>query len=442
MMLYIRKRVVVRESVNYQSKKNARLDVFANIAVQKLASAIRFKAADKMIMQTSDSHFEPIRGYKPAPSLPYVEELAADACTTFIERLSFAGAEGAVSESLCAPLGGLYEHHNPGPRASALAASVGDVAEAAGADAAGEARAPSYRAIARPLIEYSQDCQILRRAADVGLIIGQAALGAVGGCWFGGGVARVGANSRGALRALLRMAYPRWDNEDPLELSRAPTLDELELDADVDAAAERALRGGGGREPAAAAVLRGAPGAGAGPREGGARRMRFDLSSILGGLDSGMHRMLEPIPRLAAHARVFSRERMWAELSAPVAGLAAAVAGDPEQRIYGDDVGFVRGAVRASLAEFVAEAAGASAAAVDAVEAAAAAGERAAAAALALLSFGHLGAVGPFLDGCAKSKRHKHEDPQLRALKKRRRMSELPPSGKVDPIFGQLRAQQ
>lgn len=439
MMLYARKRVLVRESANYQSKKNEKLDIFTNAAVQKLASVLRFKAATKVLEETTQNFFEPIRVFQSPPSVPIVGEAAADASLRFMSKLSFEPSLNLIVPKLVSDVQNIdtYENLRPSPadieyRADSIREEVANNIEA-------DPIVPSLSDITHPLEIFSQDSMILNPINDINIILSQAAMTAVLQTPITASIPTVAKEIRRPFRSMLRMAYPRWDLEDPLELDRDVTWDETQFNLQIQAEIEREIsrsnkqasqisRKSPTKVPTSpkqktesktlsrdldltasqelmSAEIPGSPKGCLKPR-----MFHFDLSSILPGLDDGLYKMIQPIPELVLHARFFSRSMFEEEMQKPVDYYSSLIANDPSQTVPEKSLDFIDEEINKSLFDLLGHSTGMFSASEKLLDFNMASAEKALSTCLAGITFNNIQTISPYLLGAAQIKRHKPND--------------------------------
>ena len=444
MMLYARKRVVMREASAYQNEKNKQLDVYANVAVRKLTSAVRFNNAHSVLEELTKNFFQPLKTYKNPPNVPAIEDAENEACIRYIQNLDFSDTLSNVASKFTEPINNVMTYEKLIPESDELMDIADDVVEDAAANIEIDPKAPNLFAAATSLAVFPQDNMILNPMNDINIILGVAAQQAVLYTPFTAGLPMVSKEIRPTFRGLLRYAYPRWDNEDPLDLEREPTLDEDDLNLDINRAIEQAIQ----NSQPAPSLSRSQSTENAGgsifdrifqgkditpqpktreispQRDEDAEKMKdlkmkpgmkvrnfyYDLSSILPGLDDGVQRMIEPIPRIVLSHLLLTKQSILNLMFESTNGVAAKVANDPDQIIPEESLSFIDDAIADSMKDFVSGATGLTEAYDDLINFNIRASEQAMLATLTAMTFSRLQQVTPFLVGAANIKTHKLEE--------------------------------
>ncbi|EAY20353.1 hypothetical protein TVAG_193290 [Trichomonas vaginalis G3] len=439
MMLYARKRVLLRESASYQNKKNEKLDVFTTAAVQKLASVLRFKAATKVFEETTQKFFEPIRIYSSPPSVPIVEEAVDDASIRFMSRLSFAPSLNLIAPQMVNSIKNVdtYENLRPSPADIEYRTNliIDDVVSHIEADPI----VPSLSDITQPLERFSQDTMILNPINDINIIVSQASLMAVLQTPIAAAVPVVAKEVRKPFRSAMRMAYPRWDLEDPLDIQRDQTWDETKFDEAIQdeinkdillesQKASKMQRSSPTKVPTSPRhnvesnlisrdldfqpeneiTTQDLPTVGKSGLK--PKQFHFDLSSILPGLDDGLYKMIQPIPELVIHTRFFSRSMFEEEMNKPVNYYADLVANDPSQTVPAQSLDFIDEEIDKSLYDLLASGTGMNEVADKLIDFGMQAAEKALATNLAGITYGNVHIALPYLLGAAQIKMHNIDD--------------------------------
>ena len=474
MMFYARKRVVMREASSYQNKKNQRLDDASAEAIdttKQVLSKHVFVNADFEAL--TKAFFEPLINYRSIPNVPEIEEAADDASERFMNGLDLDITRDELAKQFVQPITNINTYEKLIPNTKELNEKADDVIEDSIENIDKNPVNPSIYKIVTPLYVFPQDTMILNPINDMDAIIGQSAQQALLYNHFNAALPMVSKEIRPTFRSLLRYAYPRWDNEDPLDLEREPTLDEDDLNLGIDAAIEKCIADA---QPSTQMSMSKTQEEGSNKltifdkifqkkdeqvkeqqvtaralkmedldsQEDDAEKLKelklrpgmkvrnfyYDLSSILQGLDDGVQRMLEPIPRIVMNHLLIPKQSIADLLFTSTSAIADKVANDPDQVIPEESLSFIDDAISESLIGFVSDATGLTDGYNDLINFNMKVAEQAILATLTTMTYSRFQEVTPFLVGAANIKTHKIEEENASGEKSPRRKKHT-----ANPVF-------
>lgn len=443
MVLFVRKRILVRECMLYQNRKNARLDEYANTAVDNLVGAIKFGASENTFNETTKSTFDPMKWYKVPNEVPKVDELAEEAGDAFARNFDFRGSLNVVGSKVLETVPSLDTYHCTRGKSRTIGAYAGIVGDVVASGSFGPC-VPDLNETVRPLTSLSKGAAVVHEVSDPDTLVSAASLAAVSPFRFHSAVPVLSGECRKTFKSLSRMAYPRWDFEQALDANRALTLDEAQLDNDIKTAMSRIKSGkpaisrnekrrtikeimknagtenstnlldyslksikASGKSNSESFSASGSVSSRSRPAK---KAYFYDLSSILGSLDKKLMKLISPIPGIVAKTQCFHAEAMWDELKSPFIEVGKRISRDISQFTVVENLDFVQKEIQVSLAEFVGSSVGVDGIVEEFLEFGLESAENLAYTAVANLAFGNVRTLVPFIFGTATARRRKKED--------------------------------
>lgn len=368
-----------------QSFLNAKANKLENaciLASKYVKNNMNLDLRIREISKETKHFFQPLKEL-PSPdfTLPTRTVFVDDLSQSFINSYSFASVNKLLTEKITKPLESeLNEMDIHSNDYSAVNNPEYDISRKAARNMQINVTPNLCKQQVRPLVNFDQDTFILSSLSRYQSIADKAAYQAVEAINFGQLVLpEFGDTVMPRLRPFLRLAYPRWDNEDPLTLGRADTLNPDSITTFFENQIQIPAKSDGFRIAEAEAML--------------------DASEAIREVVDAF------MPTLLAD-RVYAAMSLERSIDRSVEAPAALESTDPLQDVS-DAVGFVGASIRGSLREFCGERVGVGEAAEAAAEFQSALASQMAAAAVAACVFGRAAEVAPFLKGAADQKRHK-----------------------------------
>lgn len=374
-----------------QSFLNAKANKLENACIQASVYVMKNMNLDLRIKDISNDtkpFFQPLKNL-PSPdfTLPNRIDFSEDLAQMFINSYSFENINKQTAQFFTNPIvSELNEMDIHSNDYSAIDNPEYDVSRKAARKMQVNVTPNLSKQMVLPLVNFDQDTFILSSLSRYQSIADKAALQAVESINFGKLVLpEFGDAVMPRLRPFLRLAYPRWDTEDPLTLGRPDTLNTDSITTFFES-------------QLAPLVV---------PSKAGALRIA-EAEAMLGDADAAIREVVDAfMPTLIAD-RVFAAMNVQNAVESAPKGSALLEASDPLQDVS-ESLGFVGDEVRAGLLEFCGERVGVP-------EAAEAAGDfqrrlarEMVASAVSACVFGRVADVVPFLKGAADQKRHKQE---------------------------------
>jgi len=340
MILFIRKKSVLRESVELNSRRNKKLDAFADVASLKLSQLLDFSMANTTISMNTRNTLDCVKYYQIPDLIPTIGQLAYEASCDFINdykvNIGVINTPKQCSESLSY----LYEFNSPFPTKEELN-NKADNAIISGSDKI-RVSPPldSYEFMIRFLKNITPECLLLTPIYTEQYSVECVSQIAVSSIPCFESLFLISGKVRPVFSSLLRMTYPKVDIVDT---DRSDTLDSEEIDLfleksrrDIDFKPKVNYFD---EEPVY--------------DDSEPNLFVFDLTPLFGDIEQHFSIELMRLPQVVVSEQVFSKDLFQKELEKSIDMLANSVIVNKSCPIPEQNLKFVENRITNSLYQFV-----------------------------------------------------------------------------------------